>query len=322
MEPDYLENEHGCKARIVADSMNSTGDRVTSFEVVTHRFTLAEWNTHCLFARNSASSRAIPFARQLEKFMSTPAYPVEWPSEKPGMSGGTALEGQDLKDAVDLWDEWRHATSDLLLSYLAFHPAPEHRLHKSLLNRLMEPGQWHTMLITAANFENFFDLRVSPHAQPEIRAAAMLMQELFKAKAPRQLNLGDWHLPYVRFNEVVEGTNITTHLGGALFEGRFDAREISSSRCAATSYETQWAEKGYTQEIERYTGLTLNGHWSPLEHVCTPWLANEQVVSIPDPDNGFSPTGHVRRLAALGKFPGFLQWRHVVEARQDINTYR
>ena len=312
--------EKGVRVQIIADSVAKSGDRVTSFEVRTHRFTLAEWNTHCLFSRNSASSRAIPFTKQLERFTEDPALPVVWASEKPGMSGGEELEDEDLMDAVELWYAFQKDVAILLNDYLQAHPEPEHRLHKSLLNRLMEPLQWHTMLITSANYENFFNLRVSPNAMPEICLAAELMQSLYEVSSPVLLLNGEWHLPYVRENEQIVGSRLWSPTDDTGRRAGYDGREISSSRAAATSYETQWADKGYVKEIERYMGLTQNGHWSPLEHICTPWAFNIDVVPIPDPDT--NEKLDERRVAKLGKFPGWLQWRHVVEGRQKVNTYR
>ena len=306
---------------IIADSVNSIGDRLTSFEVTTHRFTLAEWNTHCLFARNSASSRAIPFTKMLERYMKDPAYPFEWPCEKPGMSGGALLHGEDLQDAGNLWDEVRGMTAEKLSEYLASHQEPERRLHKSLLNRLMEPMQWHTILITAASYENFFDLRVSPHAMPEIRIAAKAMEDKDRAAEPRPLHGGEWHLPYVRTAEQVTGSTLWSPEDDMGRRAGYDGRIISASRCAATSYDTQWADKGYAKEVERYHGLVESGHWSPLEHVCTPYLSNAWEAVIPDPDAYWQVIGR-RRVARIGKFPNWLQWRHVVEGRRNTNTYR
>lgn len=47
-------------AKIIADSLSPQGHRLTTMEVIMHRFVLAEFNTHRVFSRNSASSRAIP----------------------------------------------------------------------------------------------------------------------------------------------------------------------------------------------------------------------------------------------------------------------
>ncbi len=52
-------------AKIIADSKNEFGDRITTFICVFPRIILAEVNTHRMFSRNSASSRAIPFKKLL-----------------------------------------------------------------------------------------------------------------------------------------------------------------------------------------------------------------------------------------------------------------
>ena len=44
---------------------------LTTIEATIHRFVLAELNTHRLFSRNSASSRAVPVARQIERVLET-----------------------------------------------------------------------------------------------------------------------------------------------------------------------------------------------------------------------------------------------------------
>ncbi len=48
------------EARVVADSISPEDVRLISVEVTMARYVLAELNTHRMFSRNSASSRAIP----------------------------------------------------------------------------------------------------------------------------------------------------------------------------------------------------------------------------------------------------------------------
>lgn len=293
-------------AKIVADSINLWRDRVTSFEITFHRFVLAEFNTHCVFARNSASSRAIPVIKQFNKYTLDPAYPLSWPAEQKGMSGGSELSGRYLLGASVLFHKIHEYTAEAIQEYLISHPDPEHRLHKSVINRLMEPMQWHTALVTASSYENFFDLRVSPNAQPEIRAVAELMQEEYRKHEPKTLVEGMWHLPYIREDEVFD---ISTNI-----------REISSARCARLSYLTQNGIRDTAEDKRLYDNLVTSGHWSPLEHICTPQQYNVQRPCIFDPDT--HRILQVRELPKIGKFIRWQQWRHVVEASKDINTYR
>jgi len=47
------------EAKVIADSRNEFGQRITSFLLWFPRIVLAEFNTHRMFSRNSASSRVI-----------------------------------------------------------------------------------------------------------------------------------------------------------------------------------------------------------------------------------------------------------------------
>ena len=42
------------------------------------RIILAEFNTHRLFSRNSASSRAIPFKKMVQSVLENPFIPIAW----------------------------------------------------------------------------------------------------------------------------------------------------------------------------------------------------------------------------------------------------
>ena len=60
-----MDSENLISAEIIADTYcEFTDERVTTMEVTMHRFVLAEFNTHRVFSRNSASSRAIPVRKQ------------------------------------------------------------------------------------------------------------------------------------------------------------------------------------------------------------------------------------------------------------------
>ena len=63
------------KAEIIADSLSPQGHRLTTFICVFPRIVLAEFNTHRMLSRNSASSRAIPFNKMLEMVKTNPFIP-------------------------------------------------------------------------------------------------------------------------------------------------------------------------------------------------------------------------------------------------------
>jgi hypothetical protein len=311
-----LEGPGSSYAKIVADS-TANGERLTSFELKLHRFVLAELNTHCLMARNSASSRAVPATKQLDRYVDDPAWFVEWPAEQKGMQGGKDRAGAELFDAITLAHSIHNITGSMVKDYLERHPDPSGRLHKSCLARFLEPLQWHTVLITGGHWENFFELRANPLAQPELRVVAELMLKLYETHEPNKLGEGDWHLPYIRDDEEVNGHVITS-------EGiEIDARQVSSARCGRTSHMTQDGRRNYFADTDLFERLVAPGHWSPLEHVACPWPDNVIEVGVPDPLNGWKPIpGSERKVPKLGKWVGWLQYRHVVEAERGVNSYR
>ena len=83
-------------AKIITDSVSEAGDRLTTMEVTFPRMVLAEFITHRVFSRNSASSRAIPVEKQLQRIMDDPFIPVWWGRNQSGMQADHELGGYDL----------------------------------------------------------------------------------------------------------------------------------------------------------------------------------------------------------------------------------
>ena len=90
-------------AKIIADSKCPRGHRLTTFIVTFPRIVLAEFNTHRMFSRNSASSRAIPFKRMVKMLEENPFIPIAWQKDHKGMQGVEYLDeltGEDLSDSM------------------------------------------------------------------------------------------------------------------------------------------------------------------------------------------------------------------------------
>lgn len=312
-------------ATIIADSITETGNRLITFEATCWRPVLAEQNTHCVLSRNSASSRAIPVTKQLERFKNDFASPIVWPKEQKGMQGGADLEGQDLEDAQELWDAMAWGVHRTISNYVDEHPDAETRLHKSLLNRWLEVGLWQTQIISATQWDGYFWQRCHKDAEPHIRAMAQAMKDAADASTPHLILPGEWHMPYwarhgghasdwedaaarISGSEWADGAT-TEEFDGAVTE---IAKMCSVARCARVSYLTQNGVRDLSEDLTLYGRLTSNRvgsenppHASPLEHVATPWAANINYVTMP---NGKS----MGPLPKLGKFVGWLQLRHEV----------
>jgi hypothetical protein len=72
----------GFGAKILADSFSQAGDRLTTFEITFPRIVLAEFNTHRVISRNSASSRAIPVTTMLRMLDADPSSRAHWKNQK------------------------------------------------------------------------------------------------------------------------------------------------------------------------------------------------------------------------------------------------
>ncbi len=201
-------------------------------------------------SRNSASSRAIPTSKLIERVSNDPAMPLEWGRNKAGMSASDVLAADEAGAAQAVWlqardDAVRHARELLELN-----------VHKQELNRILEPFLWHTVIVSATEWENFYSLRCAPNAQPEIRAAALLMREAMDASVPQRLEYGEWHTPLLAPDEA-----------GLDLEVR---RRISAARCARVSYLTHEGKREVERDLELFERLRADRHLSPFEHVATP----------------------------------------------------
>jgi thymidylate synthase ThyX len=276
-------------ARILADSISPHGHRLTTLEVTFPRIVLAEFNTHRVFSRNSASSRAIPVAKQIARVLDDPYVPEAFGANQPGMQAAAPLTGE--KHAVAR-QEWLRARDRAVAHALRLisHPelcspeadAPALRaalaemlarpvderwlnVHKQLANRLLEPFMWHTLIVSATEWDNFFHLRAHPDAQPEIRRVAELMRAAVAASAPEEVAEGDWHLPLI--------------FAGDADLALADRVRVSVGRCARVSYLTHDGRRDPSADLALCERLLASGHLSPFEHVARPepggeWCGN------------------------------------------------
>jgi thymidylate synthase ThyX len=276
----------GFAAKVLADSVSPAGHRLTTLEATFPRFVLAEFNTHRVFSRNSASSRAIPVAKQLRRLLDDPYVPIEFGSNQPGMQAGPALTGA-ARDAAEA--EWLAARDDAVRHVLGLITSPENvaryddlhacleeaqgslkdpppewlNVHKQVANRLLEPFMWHTVIVSATTWDNFFNLRCHPDAQPEIRLIAQKMREACERSVPTRLEPDEWHLPLVGETEREEAASAE------------ELAKISIGRCARVSYLTHAGTRDLAADVALCDRLAESGHMSPMEHVARPMTSAE-----------------------------------------------
>lgn len=142
------------EAKIIADSKNEFGNRITTLIVTMPRYILAEFNTHRMLSKNSASSRAIPFEKNLESVKNNPFIPIAFMKDHKGMQGTEYFSSkEDILTCKDIWNRSKDSaiTNSTFLAGFG--------ITKQLANRLLEPFMWHTVIVTGTEWENFFALR-------------------------------------------------------------------------------------------------------------------------------------------------------------------
>lgn len=70
--------------KVIADTIWN-GKRITTLQCHFPRFILAQVNTHRMFSRNTASSRAVPVQKMIDRIKSEPVIPVHWGLNQAGM---------------------------------------------------------------------------------------------------------------------------------------------------------------------------------------------------------------------------------------------
>ena len=261
----------GYGAKILLDSVAPTGERLTTMEVCFPRFVLAEFDTHLQFSRNSASSRAIPTSKLIERVLAEPVLPLEWGRNQPGMAASSLLDIEAVRIAERAWLRARDEAVESVRELQTL------QVHKQVLNRLLEPFLWHTVIVTATEWSNFFALRCTPQAQPEIREVALKMRAAYERHQPTPLRVGEWHTPLLQEDE--DGLDIEVR------------KRVSAARCARVSYLTHDGARDRSKDLELCDRLMEQHHLSPFEHVATP------------------------ALGAHANFRGWLQMRAEVEER-------
>ena len=164
------------EAKIVADSISPQGHRITSMLITFPRFILAEGKTHRIISglhgevevlediginsfregsKNSASSRAIPFEKMVKMVEEDPFIPIAWQKDHKGMQGTEYIKTTDGLYVVERY--WLEARDRAVK---AARDLASCNITKQLCNRILEPFMWHTALISATEFSNFFKQRL------------------------------------------------------------------------------------------------------------------------------------------------------------------
>lgn len=233
-------------ATILADSVGPHGIRLVTYELTYPRFIHSELLTHRMLSRNAASSRAIPVERMIAAVVREPARPVRWAANQPGMQSGPTLTAQMARCGNTIWDD------ALTYAIASARSLAAHGVHKSIVNRLLEPFAHITTIVTATEWANFFRQRISREAQPEFHELAWTMGRLYRDHQPIAVAEGGWHLPYITDSEQALAQPLRI--------------KVSVARCARVSYARTHEERAIKDDMALCERLKAAGHWSPFEH--------------------------------------------------------
>ena len=226
-------------AKVIAHSSHPGCPDLITVQARYPRFIHAELMTHRVFSRNASSSRAVPIDRMIQDVLDDPAMPVEWGRNQPGMQAGA-----QVKDTVAARSIWLAAHRDAVRYAMRMRDAG---LHKQIVNRILEPFGHISVVITATEWDNFFDLRCHPAADPTMRALAEAIKEAISFSTSWELASTEWHKPY----------------GGMLLH--------SAARCARVSYLNHDGTIPDTDKDDKLAATLMDmKHWSPFEHQATP----------------------------------------------------
>lgn len=219
-----------------------------------HNFLANGITVHNCFSRNASSSRAVPVERTIQNILNDPWVPSDVYKNCKGMQGKDIVN----EDDYDIFcEEWQDAAFKAIE---VAHKMIDNGFHKQHINRILEPFTKIKVIVTATEWSNFFDLRLSPDADPEIQHLAKAIKMAMDAVSNTYIYInahGGRTLPYVNVDEMdaIDDLRILTL--------------ISAARCARVSYLNHDGSKpDILKDLTLAKRLIDSGHMTPFEHQC------------------------------------------------------
>lgn len=295
------------QTKVLADSISPKGVRLVTVEATYPRIVHAEWMTHRVLSRNSASTRAIPLASQLRNLLENPFIPEKFGINQPGMQAYRHLVGLPHEEAMEIWlaGRDRAITTTIELSLgrklaaevLEYEPNREY-VHEDILREKLDQ-----VIALMPKSTDVIDpdetIVLNVHKQLAGRGLEAYMWHTVIYTATEWSNLFALRIHPEAQGEITKSVRLTKealdsseprkleegqwHLPfvdeGEFGDNVFDGIRASAARCAAVSYNRQSA-KNPEREFARYADLRSGGHMSPLEHQATPFTDAELAIRL------------------------------------------
>jgi len=278
---------------VLADSINIAGNRLTT--LLLRRFPYAllqEPATHRLLhqdgldeplagdinpftrwvSRSTASSRAIPIERAIQRTLEDPYVPRFTKAAK-GMSGAEVEDPEFQAQAEAIWRQALGEAVERVRQLSALG------VHKQDANHLLKPWMRIPILVTATEWQNFFSLRTAKPCHPGFRQVALEMQKALQTSKPKLVEPGGWHIP---FGEGLDEHPLSVRL------------RVAAARAARISYATHDGVYSLERDLDLAARLLADGHMSPFEHAA-------QALSEPLPQANLRGWRSVRTAIEAGE---------------------
>ena len=250
-----MPNSYKPSVELVLASKNQyTGVSLYTFKIKMPKSYLAQLNTHRILSKNASSSRAVPVPKLIERIRANTVIPMIMVQNKPGMWGDHTLNAEQAEQVTALWLE---SCEKAIETASKLHSLG---LHKEYANRILEPYCEAEILLSGTQWNNFISLRAHYETQPEMQYVATQIKNLIETAQPQVLGKQQWHTPFIREEEEMLDISLK--------------QKVSVARCARVSYFLKGTGEvsSLDKDIALYNTLKDSGHWSPFEHVATPYL--------------------------------------------------
>ena len=342
-------------AEIVGHSLNPQGDELISVLCTFPRIILAEVNTHRMLSKNTSSSRAIPFKKMVESVQNDPFVPIAWQKEHKGMQGSEYLiDTMDIQRAVHRWLIARDRAIEqakVLNEGVGVTKQLANRLLEpfmwttmlitgskegwdnffELRNPVYEVGHntfksKKEVLDYYSDDPNFPELRRysdldwlhlnKGQAEIHMMALAESIYDAMNESTPKQLQAGQWHIP---FEDKIRDGYVTENLTKIYFDKNIPpheaAQDILLKTSVAMAARTSYTVVGEEKEVDSSKMIELHDrllsqdppHSSPLEH-CARAMSNAEYESFYKGQIGLGgESGWCNNLK------GFIPYRYMID---------
>lgn len=293
---NYYNRFSAIKAEIICHSKRiNTGEEIITYKLTYPRCIHSEIMTYHMMSVNSASSRAIPTNKLIEVIEDTPFYPCYFQLQHKGMQGNSYADYSTEQKAFKYWNKALHANVRIANDL-------SKDVTKQLVNRLLEPYQYHCCLMTGTreSFEHLFEQRC-PQYEFELDEGDFMT---YKSKKEFMDIYGCykdkddlWWLQHNKGQAEIHFMDLAEKMYDALHESKpqilkedqwhipFDSEitqqlgtldipfedmiKMSVAKTARISYTTIEGTKDLTleQASEMFDKLKNSGHWSCFGHI-------------------------------------------------------